>query len=193
MNTDKYKIILVGDSNVGKTSIMNNYCKKELETKTTIGTEYSRVLINNLNQELQIWDCAGQEKFRSLTKLYYRNSHICLLIFDLNNVESLYNINNYWKKNVEDNVENCMYFLIGNKSDLEKYTDYNIINELCKLYKMDYIECSAKESININLIFNKVSSLLYANNILNKNVIKDKNNIDLREKNNIRYNLYSYC
>ena len=70
--SNKYKIIIVGDSGTGKTTIMNTYLNKnDINPTSTIGTEYSNIQISKYNQELQIWDCAGQEKFRSLVKLYY--------------------------------------------------------------------------------------------------------------------------
>ena len=82
INYNKYKVIIIGDSGIGKTTIMNSYLKKNNNNQTsTIGTEYSNILISKYNQELQVWDCAGQEKFKSLVKLYYRGAKACIFTF----------------------------------------------------------------------------------------------------------------
>ena len=195
MEIQKYKIILVGDSNVGKTSIMNSYFKKKKKYVTsTIGTEFSNIFMKEKNQEFQVWDCAGQEKYRSLVKLYYRGAKVCLFVFDLNNMNSLYNINNYWMKIVKENVEEkCVFYLIGNKNDLENKIYKDVVDELCELYNMDYIECSASKDINIKLIFEKI--LIYGEKILNikdsfeNKLVKIKNE-DIKKE---RYNIYGYC
>ena len=133
MNYNKYKVIIIGDSGIGKTTIMNSYLKKNTKNpKSTMGTEYSNIKFSKFEQELQVWDCAGQEKFRSLVNLYYRGAKACIFTFDLSNINSLYSINDYWLENVKKNAdEKCVFLLVGNKSDLQKNTNYHIINELC--------------------------------------------------------------
>ena len=208
MNYNKYKIIIIGDSSVGKTTILNTYLKKNNNNPiSTIGTEYSNIIINKYNQELQIWDCAGQEKFRSLVKLYYRKAAVCIFVFDLNNINTLYTINDYWIKNVLDNIDDeCNFLLIGNKSDLEKNTNYDIINKLCVKYNINYIESSAIKNKKITTIFETISDILQAKYILNKNnycntkLICNQNVIINNNNNNqtnqtysyFKYN-YSYC
>lgn len=205
MNYNKYKVIIIGDSGIGKTTIMNSYLKKKNNnTKSTMGTEYSNIKFSKYNQELQIWDCAGQEKFRSLVKLYYRGAKGCIFTFDLSSENSLHSINNYWIENVKKNAdEECVFLLVGNKSDLNKKTNYNLINELCSKYNMDYIETSAIENINITSVFENISDVLYAKYILNKRnyyttdltykeTIKIMNNETNDENNYLTYN-YGYC
>lgn len=205
MFNNKYKIIIVGESGIGKTTIVNTYLKKNNNNLTsTMGTEYSNILISKYNQELQLWDCAGQERFRSLVKLYYRGAKVCIFSFDLNNINSLYSINNYWIENVKNNTcEECIFILVGNKSDLEKNTDYYLIEQICSKYKMDYIESSAIKNKNINIIFETISDILHATYILNKrdyykNNLNNNENIKIshNKTNNddlcLRYN-YSYC
>ena len=92
---------------------------------------------------LQIWDCAGQEKFRALTKLYYRNADLCILVSDLSQPKTLDSIQNYWIYTyIENNPKNTKFILVGNKSDLDINIDYTYIWNLCKSYNMKYIECS---------------------------------------------------
>lgn len=185
MNYNKYKVIIIGDSGIGKTTIMNSYLKKNTKNpKSTMGTEYSNIKFSKYEQELQVWDCAGQEKFRSLVNLYYRGAKACIFTFDLSNINSLYSINDYWLENVKKNADKeCVFLLVGNKSDLQKNTDYHIINELCNKYKMDYIESSAIKNINITNIFENISEILYAKYILNK---RNYYNTDLIYNENIK-------
>ena len=211
MNYSQYKIIIIGDSGIGKTTIVNSYLNKNNNNPiSTIGTEYSTIISSKYNQELHIWDCAGQEKFRSLVKLYYRGAKACIFTFDLNNIKSLYSINDYWIKTVKQNSdEDCIYLLVGNKSDLKKNTDYNLINKLYTKYNINYIESCALTNKNINIIFETISDILYAKYILNKkvyytnNLINSSNinneNININNKNNennennyLKYK-YTYC
>jgi len=185
MNYNKYKVIIIGDSGIGKTTIMNSYLKKTTKNPiSTIGTEYSNIKFSKYDQELQVWDCAGQEKFRSLVKLYYRGSKGCIFTFDLSSENSLHSINNYWIENVKKNAdEDCVFLLVGNKSDLNRNTNYHLINELCSKYNMDYIETSAIKNINITNIFENLSDILYAKYILNK---RNYYNTDLNYNQNIK-------
>ena len=111
MNYNKYKVIIIGDSGIGKTTIMNSYLKKTIKNPiSTIGTEYSNIKFSKYDQELQVWDCAGQEKFRSLVKLYYRGAKGCIFTFDLSSENSLNSINNYWIENVKKMQMKTVFF-----------------------------------------------------------------------------------
>ena len=185
---NKYKIILIGDSGVGKTSIMNSYEGLNKTLTRTIGTEFCQKYNEKYEHTLQIWDCAGQERFRALVKIYYRHTHGCVFVFDLSNINTLYDIKNYWIKQViENNMIRPIFILVGNKSDLKINTDYNIIDELIKTYDMEYIETSVTLNKNINDIFNKMSFYLY------NNTIPEYKNNNILEKKNYLHNMYSYC
>lgn len=197
-NKNKYKVIFVGDSNVGKTSILNTYVKKCNNTpRITVGTEFFEQFMEKEDITLQIWDCAGQEKFRALTKLYYRCAQVCIFVFDLSNPDSLNAIQNYWIGTVKENSDNNIEFiLIGNKNDLTYSIDYSIIWEICKIYNMKYIETSAINNYNIANIFKSICSVLLNKNTkpLYNNYETDINTVDITESDSIGlYNIYSYC
>lgn len=159
--SDKHKIIFVGDANVGKTSILNTYTKKNKIPKATLGTEFTEKYIEKHHFTLQIWDCAGQERFRALTKLYYRGAKICILVFDLSNPKSLESIENYWIPIVKTETNNTVKFiLVGNKFDLTSNVDYSIIWNLCKIHNIKFIETSATKNLYINNIFENVCNLI---------------------------------
>ena len=193
MNT-KYKTIIVGDSNVGKSSILNVFLNKKIENKSTIGTEFASKFMEQYNFTLQIWDCAGQEKYRSLTKIYYRGTQVCIFVFDLNNPSSLDNIKTFWINNYLQSATQSIFILVGNKSDLPITIDYNIIWDLCKTYDMKYIEASATESKNINHIFDTASQLLLKKyDSLHISYNNDYLNDSINISTTSTYNPYSCC
>ena len=140
---------------------------------------------------LQIWDCAGQEKYRAVTRIYYRDIQGCILVFDLSNLKSLYDIKDYWVKEVEkNNMKNPIFILVGNKSDLKINTDYDIIKDIVEYYNMKYIETSVIKNKNIVEIFD------YMSDYLSKDIMPQysHNNI-LATKKNSSYlnNISGYC
>ena len=116
------KIIIVGDSAVGKSNIGTRYIEDtfSLETKATVGVEFftKDIIMNKCNIRAHIWDTAGQEKFRAITKSYYRGAKGALVVFDLTKRESFNNADK-WISELRANGENdLIIILIGNKSDL---------------------------------------------------------------------------
>lgn len=188
-----YKIILIGSSNVGKTSIMNTFNKKKKNnvTTATIGSEFSVIKSTKYNHILHVWDCAGQEKYRAISRIYYRDIQGCVYIFDLSNIKSLYDLRDYWIKQVIDNNRvNPISILVGNKSDLRINTDYDLIKELVKTYQMKYIETSVVQNTNLNQIFDNISDYLSedcAPEYSHSDILDTKNN------NNYLNNMYGYC
>ena len=188
-----YKIILIGDSSVGKTSILNTYMKKKDNISTTIGTEFAKKYVDKYKLNLQIWDCAGQERFRALCKVYFRATDICILVFDLSNPSSLKSIRDYWINTyLENATKSYKFILVGNKSDLPITIDYNIIWQLSKTYNMKYIETSTVNKTNIDSIFNTACEFILDINKYD-NTFFETNTLNI-EDTSYRYNfLSSYC
>ena len=187
----KFKIILIGNSNVGKTSIVNKFRKLNVLPKATIGTEFCQKEYPEKNQILQIWDCAGQEKYRALTRLYYKNIQGCIFIFDLSDLKSLTDMKDYWIETVIKYNTICpIFILVGNKCDLEKDTDYDLIEKLVKDYNMKYIETSVILNKNINEIFDSMSFYLNDNSIPE---YKENNILINRNDNYYLNNMYGWC
>lgn len=187
-----YKVIFIGDSSVGKTSILKKYTNINTETSSTIGTEFTKKYIDKYNLQLHIWDCAGQERFRALTRVYFRDTDICILIFDLSNPTSLESIKNYWIETyLKNSTKQHKFVLVGNKSDLTINIDYNIIWYLVKTYNMKYIETSVVDNKNITNIFDLVCDLILEINTYDNN-FTESNTLNISTTSN-RYSQWSYC
>lgn len=162
----KIKMIIVGDANVGKSSIASRfqYNKFDSSYEITIGVEFFTKIIevNEKLVKIQIWDTAGQETFDSLIRSYFRNVDGCLLTFDLTNRQSFYNIEEWMKKVKRDANRDVTFILVGNKSDnIEKRCiSYEEANAFSKKYNIDYVETSALNSRNVYNLFYIVSATI---------------------------------
>lgn len=139
------KVIVVGDPAVGKTSLSSVLTNGNfpLEYNMTIGVDF--FLFRYKDWKLYLWDTAGQESFKSITKTYYRKSAICLLVFDITNSKSFGNIKT-WKREVEELNDSVHFVLIGNKCDLDyrREVPINQAGEWARNNNMKYFEVSAK-------------------------------------------------
>lgn len=118
-----FKVVLIGDSGVGKTNIMSRYIKDEfsIETKTTVGVEFGakKLEINGNNIKAQIWDTAGQERYKSITNAYYKGAKGALIVFDITRSSSFESVDK-WLIELKSKCEvDVSIILIGNKCDLE--------------------------------------------------------------------------
>ena len=159
------KLLLVGDSNVGKTSLLLQYTDNVYPTQhaATVGIEYKvkNIIYKNYNVKLQIWDTAGQERFHSITNNFFHNADGVLFVFDLNNNKSFEGIKN-WIQESEEIGDYFQKLLIGNKSDLEdRKIPLSEIEEFCLKKNLIYLETSAKNNINLKEAFNKIVELVF--------------------------------
>ncbi|CAH6421140.1 Ras family GTPase [uncultured virus] len=182
------KVIIIGDSIIGKTSIGEKYVNNKFNDTnpiSTIGVDFFSKIIKfqNKNIKLQIWDTAGQERFRSITKSYYRDCTGIFLCFSLINKMSFLNL----KKYINDINQICLYnpkiILVG--TFLDKLDEYNgfekEVNNFIEENKFIYIEVSSKTGENIDELFKKMIELIMVNidlkkmNRSNNKIIKKKN------------------
>ena len=160
-----YKIIIIGDSSVGKTSILHTYIKGSFSNqyKATIGADFYTKNIEIDDEEiiLQVWDTAGQERFQSLGMAFYRGADACLLVYDVTNYASFKNIDT-WKNNFINNisiddVNKFPIILVGNKSDLPRKISKAEVKSWSNRNNIDNYITSAKEKYNIQRIFIEIT------------------------------------
>ena len=167
------KIILVGDVSVGKTSVIERYINNNFKDDytCTIQAEQKTKIINedsNTSIRMDIWDTAGQEKFRSLTRQYYRDSQGAIIVFDITKKKTFDSLQT-WIDDIQDySDKDIPIIIVGNKSDLidEREVSENNINEFLN-DKYTYFEVSAKYGNNIDLAFNKIKKLIMENRKMN--------------------------
>ena len=149
------KILVVGDSTVGKTNFIRMFIENKFfqtyMTTSGIDLKTSNIEIKNKKIRVQLWDTAGQEKYRAITTNLFLKVQGVLLVYDLTNEESFNNLKS-WVKLIKDECGKQMQMLIvGNKSDLDeqRVVDKNIANEYAKEEKLEYIETSSKTGDNV--------------------------------------------
>jgi small GTP-binding protein len=156
-----FKYIIIGDAAVGKSNLLLRYAHGQFkdEYQLTIGVEFGakNISINDKIYRIQIWDTAGQENFRSITRAYYKNSVCALVVYDITNRDSFNNISNWVEDCKNQSPKTIFMVLVGNKSDLN---DKRVISvdegrELAEKYNMIFFETSAKTGENVDLIFFK--------------------------------------
>ena len=156
---EKIKIILTGESGVGKTCIINQYINQRFDTAflSTIGTDKSlkEIKVKDKILKLEIWDTAGQEKYRSINKIFMKDTQIAILVYDITDKESFEKLN-YWYDTIKDNnKEKVLYCVVGNKND--RYEERNVEEEEGKKFANDnnmlFFESSAMDYESIEKIF----------------------------------------
>lgn len=169
-----FKIILIGDSNVGKTCVVQNFKSGVFAERqqNTIGVDFTvRTLdIEGKKVKMQVWDTAGQERFRTITQSYYRSAHAAMIAYDITRRGTFESVQ-HWIKEVElYGAANVVMALIGNKCDLEEERQV-CFQEACTLAKekglLAALETSAKESQNVDEAFMMMARELMSRNGLN--------------------------
>ena len=162
----------------------------------SIGVDFKlkNIEIDSKKIKLQIWDTAGQERFKTITTSYYKGAHAILIVFDITDRDSFDHVRN-WMADIDKFAkEGVLRILVGNKCDLEQNRKVRKeeAEEIAKKYGINYIETSAKDTINIDDLFISTAKYLLSkqNNATpaGKGTQYGKNGIDITNNNNIQIN-----
>eukprot|EP01121_Diplochlamys_sp_Union-15-3_P001325 TRINITY_DN11152_c0_g1_i1.p1 TRINITY_DN11152_c0_g1~~TRINITY_DN11152_c0_g1_i1.p1 ORF type:complete len:215 (+),score=36.26 TRINITY_DN11152_c0_g1_i1:102-746(+) len=162
-----FKFIIVGTVGVGKSCLMLQFTEQLFQDDydLTVGVEFGTYVTNIEDHQvkIQIWDTAGQESYRSITKNYYRGAHGILLVYDIAN-RSSFNYMNLWLAEVNEHTdEQRVVMMIGNKCDLieERVVSTHEGEEFAKKNNILFMETSAKTALNVKEAFMKLSQIIY--------------------------------
>ena len=186
-----FRICLLGDSSVGKTSLLTRYSEGKIIEKynSTIGVDFKVVTLklNDVISKVHIWDTAGQERFKSIAINYFRNSHGFIFVYDITNRESFENLNNWIELAFSNNQNSIINFLIGNKSDLndERKVSEDEGKQFAIQKKFVFMETSAKDNINVDKVFEFFTYKLIDYFSKNKTKYNNEQNERLTEANDI--------
>ena len=192
-----YKVIIIGDTAVGKSNILSRYVKDEFSSnsKSTVGVELGIkfLKIKNTKTKIQIWDTAGQERYRAITSSYFKGSNGCFIVYDITNEASFNNIENWYEQIQKETSKDIPILLVGNKCDLEDERKVPIEKGKEKAQNLNcaFFETSALKKINIDKIFEELVNNIYEKTGGNKNdddinveLVKDDKAVNLNEVKN---------
>ncbi|CAJ0595216.1 unnamed protein product [Cylicocyclus nassatus] len=174
-----FKVVLIGDSGVGKSNLLSRFTRNEfnLESKSTIGVEFATrsIQVEGKTVKAQIWDTAGQERYRAITSAYYRGAVGALLVYDIAKHVTYENVER-WLKELRDHADqNIVIMLVGNKSDLRHLRA--VPTDEAKIYaeknQLSFIETSALDSTNVEAAFTNILTEIYKS-VSNKHVGSDR-------------------
>jgi Ras-related protein Rab-6A len=155
ISVTRHKVIFIGDANTGKTSIINRIIDNPFNDtyEVSIGIDFmsKNIRFRGQNIKIQIWDSAGQEKYKGLIPSYVRNSSIVFIVYDISSRTSFENVQN-WISFVK-NIEKTTMILCGNKTDLNREVETKEGEEVAEREGIKFFECSAKTNENIKYMF----------------------------------------
>eukprot|EP01100_Stratorugosa_tubuloviscum_P011812 TRINITY_DN5365_c0_g4_i1.p1 TRINITY_DN5365_c0_g4~~TRINITY_DN5365_c0_g4_i1.p1 ORF type:complete len:228 (+),score=94.21 TRINITY_DN5365_c0_g4_i1:54-737(+) len=178
----QFKIVLLGEMNVGKTNILLRYTKNQFSEseRSTIGAGFAtcRVRIEDFSIKLEIWDTAGQEKYRAVAPMYYRSAHAAILVYDVSKPETLDHCKG-WIAELRSRTQSIFIIIAGNKIDLPA-EEIKISRETARQFATEFgislFETSGKTGENVNEMFNSIIDHLYLKTIkerMKENETKD--------------------
>ncbi|KAF8822100.1 Ras-related protein Rab11 [Cardiosporidium cionae] len=164
-----YKLVLIGDSGVGKSNLLAKFARDEfnLESKSTIGVEFATKTVTLEEREVikaQIWDTAGQERYRSITSAYYRGAKGALLVYDISKRVTFENVERWLNELRHHSDENVVILLVGNKCDLKhlRAVSQAEATEFAGRENLAFIETSALDSTNVEEAFYQILHEIYS-------------------------------
>lgn len=191
----QYKVILLGDIAVGKTSLLRRFVENEFTTEyyCTVGVEFriKTIMVNSkVGADLKIWDTCGEEKYRTITRQYYRDSNGVLLVFDLSNAASFEKLEEWYEDVVNSGPKDLHIVLVGNKKDL---SDREVTEEMVKNFMkdhkgMEYVETSAATGEGVSDAFKKLAEKLITWTEEKENEVNKENQIPDFTDNTIQLN-----
>jgi len=162
-----FKVVLIGDSGVGKSNLLSRFTRNEfnIESKSTIGVEFATrsVPCDGKTIKAQIWDTAGQERYRAITSAYYRGAVGALLVYDISKKTTFENVER-WLTELRDHADsNIVIMLVGNKCDLrpQRQVPTEEAAQFAEKNYLSFIETSALDSTNVELAFQKILAEIY--------------------------------
>ena len=195
-NEQIIKIVLIGESGVGKTCIISQFVENKFneDIQITLGADFTSRSVkcgNNLIIKLHLWDTAGQEMYRSITKIFYKNTSAVVFVYDITNKKSFDELKKYWINEVKSASNDVIYAIVGNKSDLyenEQVSDEEG-KELAKEIGALFHSVSAKTKKGIdNLFLDIVKVFSHCEDVELINDKKDNNEFVRMEKNALELN-----
>ncbi|KAD3068761.1 hypothetical protein R6Q59_017214 [Mikania micrantha] len=162
-----YKVVLIGDSGVGKSNLLSRFSKNEfsLDSKSTIGVEFATrsIRVDDKVIKGQIWDTAGQERYRAITSAYYRGTVGALIVYDITRKVTFENVER-WLKELRDHTDqNIVVMLVGNKADLShlRAVTTDEATSFSEREDVFFMETSALEALNVEKAFTEVLTQIY--------------------------------
>ena len=164
-----FKIVVIGDSGVGKSNLITRYTRDHFtkDSKSTIGVEFASKLIeyDGVKIKGQIWDTAGQDRFRAIAAAYYRGAHGALIVYDITNPNSFQNLESWFKEIQNQGELNCINVLVGNKCDLKELRQVETADGIKYAEKRNirFVETSAADNTNVDMVFTTLMQDIYKN------------------------------
>ena len=190
-----YKIIIVGDSGVGKSNILGRYINNifKQDTKSTVGVEFAskKIKANGVNIKLQIWDTAGQERYRSITSAYYRGSKGCFIVYDISSLQTFESVEKWYEEVLKSGEKDISIILIGNKCDLENERKVTVEMGENKARNLNcpFFETSALNNIHIEDVFQNIAENIYNRCKNEKNLDDDDDDYEIVPKDDKNINI----
>ena len=182
-NEESVKVVLIGESGVGKTSIISQFTKGIFNPDlmstngATFSTKKKEFKESNKILSFEIWDTAGQEKYRSLAKMFFKDAAVALIVYDITNKKSFEEIKGYWMDLVKENgPKKVIMYIVGNKTDL---SDQEVVNEdearaFAENENVNFWLTSAKNSTGIDELFNEIGNQYLSPDFNNNDEIKQR-------------------